>query len=66
MFFIGEAARRMLCGYGSVLCHENVIHADNVNFIDPLRLELVVLLDVSRRLRVARRRECPRHANLIS
>ena len=48
-----------------VLCHEYVIHADDEDLVDALRLELVIFLDVSRRLRVARRRESPRHANLF-
>ena len=48
-----------------VLCHEYVIHANDEDLVDALRLELVILLDVSRRLRVACRRESPRHANLF-
>ena len=51
-------------GRAGVLCHEYVIHADDVDLVDALRLELVILLDVSRRLRMARRREGPRHADL--
>ena len=51
-------------GCAGVLCHEYVIHADDVDLVDALRLELVILLDVSRRLRMARRREGPRHADL--
>ena len=52
-------------GRVGVLCHEYVIHADDEDLVDALRLELVILLDVSRRLRVACRRESPRHANLF-
>jgi hypothetical protein len=47
-----------------VLCHEYVIHADDEDLVDALRLELFILLDVSRRLRVARRCESSRDANL--
>jgi len=49
----------------NVLCHECIIHGDDVDLVDALRLELVVLLDVSGRLRAARGRERPRHANLL-
>lgn len=59
--WVHRSARRMR----GILCHEYVIHADDEDLVDALCLELVILLDVSRRLRVARRREGPRHANLF-
>jgi hypothetical protein len=47
-----------------VLCHEEVVHGDNVNLMDALCLELVVLFDVSRRLQATSRCESPGHADL--
>ena len=46
------------------LCHECIIHGDDVYLVDALRLELIVLLDVSWHLQAARGREGPRHADL--
>ena len=48
-----------------VLCHEHVVHADDVDLVNALRLELVVLFDVSWCLRMTRGREGSRHANLF-
>lgn len=47
------------------LCHECVVHGDDVDLVDALRLELVVLLNVTGSLRAARGRERSRHANLL-
>jgi uncharacterized protein (UPF0179 family) len=64
------AANELLCGHKHrrqtvhALCYECVIHANDVYLIDTLRLELVVLLDVSRYLRAARGREGARQADL--
>ena len=49
----------------NALCHECVVHGDDVDLVDALRLEFVVLLDVSGRLGAACGRERPRHANLL-
>jgi len=51
-------------GQRHALCHECIVHGEDVDLVDALCLELVVLLDISRRLRAARGREGPRHANL--
>ena len=48
-----------------VLCHEHVVHGDNIDLVDALRLKLVVLFDVSWCLRMTRGREGSRHANLF-
>lgn len=48
-----------------ILCYEHVVHADDVDLVDPLRLELVVLFYVSRCLRMTRGREGSRHTNLF-
>ena len=48
-----------------VLCHEHVIHGDDVDLVNALRLEFVVLFDVSWCLRMTRGREGSRHANLF-
>lgn len=47
-----------------VLCHECIVHGDDVYLVDALRLEFIVLLDVSWHLQAARGRESPRHADL--
>ena len=47
-----------------VLCHEHVVHGDDVDLVNALRLEFVVLFDVSWCLRMTRGREGSRHANL--
>jgi hypothetical protein len=49
----------------NALCHECIVHGDDIDLVDALGLELVVLLDISGCLRTARRRECPRHAKLL-
>jgi hypothetical protein len=69
-FILLVAQRDELCARaktrtGNVLCHECVIDGDDVDLVDALRLELVVLLDVTRSLRAARGRERSRHANLL-
>ena len=48
-----------------VLCHEHVVHANDVDLVNALRLELVVFFDVSRYLRMTRGCEGSRHANLF-
>ena len=57
----GTGAER---GQRHALCHECIVNGEDVDLVDALCLELVVLLDISRRLRAARGREGPRHANL--
>jgi hypothetical protein len=51
-------------GQRHALCHECIVHGEDVDLVDALCLELVVLVDISRCLRAARGREGPRHANL--
>ena len=46
------------------LGHVCVVHRDDEDLIDTLRLELIVLLNVHGRLRAARGGKCPGHANL--
>lgn len=48
-----------------VLCNEYVVYGDDIDLVDTLRLELVVFLNVSRRLRGARRRKGSGYANLF-
>ena len=48
----------------NILCHEHVVHAEDVDLVNAPRLELVVLFDVSRCLRMTRGREGSRHTNL--
>lgn len=60
-----DCAGEQRYGQRNALCHEYVVYGDDVDLVDALRLELVILLDVSGRLRAARGRECPRHANLL-
>lgn len=48
-----------------ILCHEHVVHGDDVDLVNALCLELVVLFDISWCLRMTRGREGSRHANLF-
>lgn len=60
-----QSMRGHIYAHRHVLCHEYVIHAKDVNLVDALRLELVVLFDVPRCLRMARGGESSRHADLF-
>lgn len=66
--YVRKVARRLRRMRGLspkyVLCHEHVVHTYDVNLVNAIGLELVVIFDVSRRLRMTRGREGSRHANL--
>ena len=47
-----------------VLCYEYIVHAHDVDFVNALRLELVVFFDVTWCLQMTRGRKGSRHANL--
>ena len=46
------------------LHHKRIVYPKDVDFINPLRLKLVKTLDVSWDMRIARRGECSRNADL--